>query len=92
MTISILYSDSHATQQKLNTKTLYPYLSKQYSNTPNNRQLIYAKKRAAQSSTALPASLHIRGLEPCHFTCLSTFLSISTVYFLWSCSSQTPSR
>ena len=53
MTIFILYSDSYATQQKLNTKTLYSYFSRQYGNTSNNRQLIYAKKRAAQSIDCL---------------------------------------
>lgn len=44
MTFFILYSNSHATQQKLNTKPLYSYLSRQYNSTSNHRQLIYAKK------------------------------------------------
>lgn len=49
MTIFILYSDSHATQQKLNTKPLYSYLPRQYNSTSNHRQLIYAKKSGQRS-------------------------------------------
>ena len=49
MTFFILYSNSHATQQKLNTKSLYSYLSRQYNSASNHRQLIYAKKSGQRS-------------------------------------------